>query len=351
MIKNKWAKLLIVTACIYNFISIAQANDQIRVSGSSTVFPYAQLVADKFHEVYSQFKAPVIESGGSGAGIKEFCLSNTDNSIDIANASRAMSETELQNCFASGVKKVQKIIFGYDGIVLAINKKTGQHWNVQPEDIYKALAAKIIQNGKLIQNPINKWHEINKNLPDWSIKAYIPGEKHGTREVFEEKMMLAGCKESGAYALMQQQNMSAKQIKNTCIAVRKDGKSVDVDGDYSETLARLNANAMAVGFFGLAFYENNSDKLTVATVNNIKPKSETIANGSYPLSRPLYFYVKKTHLRLRPGLKEYVNYFLSEAMVGDDGAAVDFGLVPASLQERTEQRNAFEAGVVMQHAN
>lgn len=177
MITAKWTKFFIAIVFICKFITPVYANDQIRILGSSTVFPYAQLVSDKFHELYSQFKAPVVESGGTGAGIKEFCLSDADNSIDIANASRPMSESELKTCFTAGVKQVQKIIFGHDGIVLAINKKTGQHWNIRPQDIYKALAARIMINGTLVQNPITKWNEVNKNLPNWKIEAYIPGEK------------------------------------------------------------------------------------------------------------------------------------------------------------------------------
>lgn len=351
MIKNKIFAVLVVAILTTILIIPARANDQIRATGSSTVFPYAKLVSDKFHEAYSQFKAPVIESGGTGAGIKEFCLSDADNSVDIANASRPITQSELKGCFAAGVKNIQKVIFGYDGIVLATNKKAGSAWDVKPADIYKALTAKTIQNGTLVENHVSRWSEVNKKLPNWDIEAYIPGEKHGTREVFEEKMMLVGCKESGAYQAMQKKGMADKQIKDACIAIRKDGRAIDIDGDYSESLARLASSEKSVGFFGLAFYENNADKLNVASVNNIKPTVTTVANGSYPLSRPLYFYVKKSHLRFRPGLKEYVNYFLSEAMVGDDGAVVDFGLVPASPKDREEQRNAFAKGIVMQHGS
>lgn len=345
MIKNK----LIILLFSLLWLNKACASDQIRAAGSSTVFPYAKLVSEKFHEVYPQFKAPVIESGGTGAGIKEFCLSNAENSIDIANASRPMTEVEFKNCVAAGVRDIQKIVFGYDGIVLATNKRAAPAWSVTSSDIYKALAARTMQNSALKPNINVTWHDVNSALPAWPIEAYIPGEKHGTREVFEEKMMLAGCIDSGAYSAMKKQAMSEAQIKAACIAVRKDGKAIDIDGDYSETLARLASSDRAVGFFGLAFYENNMDKLNVAIVKNVKPSVSTVANGSYPLSRPLYFYVKKSHLRYRPGLKEYVNYFLSEAMVGEDGTVTDFGLVPAYLKEREAQRKAFTQGFIMQH--
>ena len=232
----------------------AHADDQIRISGSSTVFPYSRLVADRFHAAYPKFKAPVVESGGSGAGIKEFCRSDAENSLDIANASRPMSESEYRSCVAAGVKDIQKITFGHDGIVLATNKAASDKWQVTPKDVYLALAKQIMKNNKLIPNPYTQWNEVNSKLPSWNIEAYIPGEKHGTREVFEEKMLLAGCKESGVYDAMAKQGMDPKAIKNACIAVRKDGKSVDIDGDYTETLSRLASNPKSVGFFGLAFY-------------------------------------------------------------------------------------------------
>ncbi len=325
----------------------AQARDQIQVAGSSTVLPYAKIVAETFGETYPDFKTPVIESGGSGAGIKDFCKGVGENTIDIANASRAMKSTELQSCIDAGVKDVQEVRIGYDGIVFATDIN-GPDWKLAPVDVYKALAAKIVVDGKLVDNPNTKWNQVNSALPDWDIAAYIPGEKHGTREVFEEKLMADGCKTSGALEVIKAGGADDKAAAATCIAVRKDGKAVDIDGDYSETLARISANKTGVGVFGLSFYENNADKLKVATVNDIVPTVETIAKGEYPVSRPLFFYVKKAHLGVIPGLKEYVEFFLSDQMVGDEGPLADYGLVPAPEAERKEQRDAFAAGTVMQ---
>ena len=188
---------------------------------------------------------------------------------------------------------------------------------------------------------------MNPALPDWDIAAYIPGEKHGTREVFEEKLLSEGCKASGALDAIKASGLDDKAAAAACIAVRKDGKAVDIDGDYTETLARIDSNKTGVGVFGLAFYENNADKLKVATVEGVTPSVETIAKGEYPVSRPLFFYVKKAHLDVVPGLKEYVNFFLSDDMIGPEGPLAQYGLVSAPDEERDAQRAAFDAGKTM----
>lgn len=327
-------------------VSAASARDQIQVAGSSTVLPYAKIVAETFGETYPDFKTPVIESGGSGAGIKEFCKGVGENTIDIANASRALKDSELKSCIEAGVKDVQEVRFGYDGIVFATDAK-GPEWKLKPADLYQALAAKVIVDGKLVDNPNTKWNQVNDALPDWDIAAYIPGEKHGTREVFEEKVLTEGCKVSGALEAIKATGLDDKAAASACIAVRKDGKAVDIDGDYSETLARIDSNKTGVGVFGLYFYENNADKLRVATVNDVVPSAETVASGEYPVSRPLFFYVKKAHLGVIPGLKEYVDFFLSEQMVGPDSPLAEYGLVPAPEAEREAQRTDFAAGKVL----
>ena len=324
----------------------ASARDQIQVAGSSTVLPYAKIVAETFGETFTNFKTPVVESGGSGAGIKEFCKGVGEDTIDIANSSRKIKDDELASCVAAGVKEVQEVQIGYDGIVFATDIN-GPDFALTPEDVYKALAAQIVVDGKLVANPNTKWNQVNPALPDWDIAAYIPGEKHGTREVFEEKLLIHGCKALGGVEAAKAGGLDDKAAANACKAVRKDGKAVDIDGDYSETLARIDSNKTGVGVFGLAFYENNADKLKVATVGGIVPSTATIAAGEYPVSRPLYFYVKKAHLGVIPGLKEYVEFFLDEQMTGPEGPLADYGLVAAPDAERAAQRDAFAAGKSM----
>lgn len=321
----------------------AAARDQIQVAGSSTVLPYAKIVAEQFGETFTNFKTPVVESGGSGAGIKEFCKGVGEDTIDIANSSRPIKKDEIKSCVDAGVKEIQEVRIGYDGIVFATDIK-GPDWALVPADIYKALAAKLVVDGKLVDNPNTKWNQVNPKLPDWDIAAYIPGEKHGTREVFETKVLEAGCDKDAIKAAGVADD---KEIGKTCIAVRKDGKAVDIDGDYTETLARIDSNKTGVGVFGLSFYENNADKLKVATVNDITPSTETIASGKYPVSRPLFFYVKKAHLGVVPGLKEYVEFFLDDQMVGPESPLAEYGLVAAPEAERQAQRDAFAAGKSM----
>ncbi|RCL03939.1 MAG: phosphate transport system substrate-binding protein [Candidatus Tokpelaia sp. JSC189] len=322
------------------------ARDHIQIGGSSTVLPYAKIVAETFGEIYPEYKIPVIESGGTGSGIREFCRGVGDNTIDIANASRPMKQSELQLCFDSGVKNVEEIRIGYDGIVFATSIGSPD-WNLTPQDIYRALAIKVIIDGKVQPNWVRKWNEVNPSLPAWDIAAYIPGEKHGTREVFEEKLMLNGCKASGAFDALKVSGMGDKAASAACIAIRKDGKAIDIDGDYSETLARLAANRTGIGIFGFAFYENNTDLLKIAAVNNVVPTEETIVNGKYMISRPLFFYVKKAHFGIIPGLEEYIDFFLSDQMIGPDGPLVEYGLVATSEAEREAQRAAFKEGKTM----
>ncbi|SDN33331.1 phosphate transport system substrate-binding protein [Lutimaribacter pacificus] len=306
--------------------SAAHARDNVQVAGSSTVLPYASIVAEAFGENFD-FPTPVVESGGSSAGLKRFCEGVGENSIDIANASRAIREKEIEACAANGVTDIIEVRIGYDGIVFASQIDGPAFTAFEPADLYNALAPKVLKDGALVDNPYTTWAEFNADLPDVEISAFIPGTKHGTREVFEEKVLAVGCEITGAFQAMIDGGMSEDDAEDACIAVRTDGKSVDIDGDYTETLARIDSNANGVGVFGLAFYENNTDKLKVATMSGIAPSTETIASGEYPVSRPLFFYVKKAHIGVIPGLKEYAEFFVSDEIAGPDGPLSEYGLV------------------------
>ncbi len=334
----------LVIAAVAAPLSAASARDQIQIAGSSTVLPYANIVAEQFGKAYDKFKTPVVESGGSSAGLKQFCQGLGEKTIDIANASRKIKDKEVKKCGEAGVKDIMEIRFGYDGIVFATDAG-GEAWKLEPKDVYLALADKIPADGKLVDNPNKKWSDVNSSLPAWDIVAYIPGEKHGTREVFETKVMETGCKTAGGYDLhLAATGADDKKAKKTasksCFKVRKDGGTVDIDGDYTETLARLQSNKTGVGVFGLSFYENNTDKLKVATMGGIAPSVETISTGKYPVSRPLFFYVKKAHIGVIPGLKEYVEFFTSTKMIGPDGPLAEYGLVPMPKNELDELQKA-----------
>ena len=328
------------------FAGVAVARDQVQIAGSSTVLPYAKIVAETFGETFPDFKTPIVESGGSSGGLKEFCKGVGPNTIDIANSSRPIKESEIEACKAAGVTEIQEVRIGYDGIVFATDSGNAD-LKLEPKDLYLALAAEIVVDGKLVANPYKKWSEVNKDLPDAEIAAYIPGEKHGTREVFEEKILAEGCKAAGAQDVIKAAVADEKEQHAKCVAVRKDGLAVDIDGDYTETLARIAANKSGIGVFGLSFYENNADKLKVATVSGVVPSTETIASGEYPVSRPLFFYVKKAHLGVIPGLKDYVEFFTGDDMIGPDSPLAEYGLVAAPDAEREEIRKAFEGGKIM----
>jgi phosphate transport system substrate-binding protein len=323
----------------------AYARDEIKVAGSSTVLPYAKIVAEEFQKSSGKFKV-VVESGGSGAGINQFCKGVGPEFIDIANASRKIKPEEVDACKKAGVSDIIEIKFGYDGIVFASDLK-GPEFKFTPKDWFLALGANVPVDGKIAANSFKTWKDVNPAFPAWEIVAYIPGEKHGTREVFEEKVLIAGCKAAGADKLIEakakadgkSEEDAKKAVEAGCKQVRKDdgGKhAVDIDGDYTETLARLQSNKQGIGVFGLAFAENNADKLRVATMSDVKPSVDTIAEGKYPVSRPLFFYVKKAHLGVIPGMKDYVDFFTSAKMIGEDGPLANYGLVPLPKKEFDE---------------
>ena len=304
----------------------ASARDQVQVAGSSTVLPYASIVAEAFGENFD-FPTPVVESGGSSAGLKRFCQGVGTEHTDVANASRAIREKEIAACAENGVTDIIEVRIGYDGIVFASQIDGPAYTAFTPSDIFNALAPKVMVDGALVDNPYTMWSDFNSDLPSDEILAFIPGTKHGTREVFEEKVIAAGCEATGAMEAMIAGGMSEDDAEDACLEVRTDGKSVDIDGDYTETLASIDANSNAIGVFGLAFYENNTDKLKVATMSGVEPTTETIAEGVYPVSRPLFFYIKKAHIGVIPGLKEYAEFFVSDEIAGPDGPLAEYGLV------------------------
>ncbi len=314
------------------------ARDTIQIAGSSTVLPYASVVAEEFRNTFPQFKAPVVGSGGSSAGLKQFCAGVGDNTIDIANASRKIKDTEIAACKKAGVNKIQEIKIGYDGIVFASNISKAAY-KLRPQHVFAALAAELPSNGKLIPNPYTRWNQIDKSLPNEPITLVIPAANHGTREVFQEKMVDSGCE---AYDYFKKLDKDAQ--KKACSSFRKDGRVIEIAGDYTETLARLKTQPSAVGVFGLGFYDQNRDKLRVATVNGVAPSEKTVLNGSYPVSRPLFFYVKGEHIKSVRGLSEYTEFFLNKKISGKGSKLEKAGLISLSDAERAKVLAAFKAG-------
>lgn len=315
----------------------AQTRDTIQIAGSSTVLPFASVVAEDFGNQFPEYKTPVVQSGGTGAGLRQFCTGVGPETIDIANASRPIQDKEIDACQANGVKTIVPVKVGYDGIVFATNRGTGS-FNLTPAEVFQALAAKVPQNGAMVDNPYTKWSQINPELPDQEITLVIPGTNHGTREVFEEKVVNAGCGTFEAIAAL-----SGDAKKAACLSFRNDGRVVEVAGDYTETLARLDAQKNAMGVFGLSFYDQNRDKLELASVDGVVPSMETIGSGEYPVSRPLFFYIKGEHIGVIPGLEDYALYFLSDQVSGEGSQLVQMGLIPLSDAEREAQVEAVKS--------
>jgi phosphate transport system substrate-binding protein len=313
----------------------AAARDGVQVAGSSTVLPFSSIVAEQFGKTFPQFKAPVVASGGTGGGLRQFCQGVGANTIDIANASRPIRPAEVEACRKNGVNRIIEVMFGYDGIVFA-SRRDGGKFALVPRHVFLAQAKEVLQGGKMVANPYTRWSQIDPALPDQAIVLVIPGSNHGTREVYEERMVIPGCESLAEVKAM----TDRKASESFCKAMRTDGRVVEVAGDYTETLARLDSQRTALGVFGLSFYDTNRDRLQVATVNGVTPSDEAIIAGQYPVSRPLYFYVKDEHVGVIPGLLEFAQFFLTPQASGKGSPTEKAGLIPLSAKDRGEVLNA-----------
>lgn len=320
------------------FAGSAAARDNVQIAGSSTVLPFASIVAEEFGNAFAQFKTPVVGSGGSSGGLRQFCQGVGANTIDIANSSRPIRSAEVESCKKAGVNKIIEVHFGYDGIVFASRADKGK-FALKPEHVFAAAAAQVVRDGKLVANPYTRWNQIDASLPNQEIVLVIPASNHGTREVFEEKVIHPGCEASSVIKAL-----DADAKKKVCNSLRGDGRIVEIAGDYTETLARLDAQADAVGVFGLSFYDQNRDRLQVATVNGVTPSLETIGSGEYPVSRPLFFYVKGEHIGVIPGLQQYAEFFLNAQVSGFGSPLENAGLIPLSDKERAGVLATIKAG-------
>lgn len=339
--------------CALVLPGMAAARDQIQISGSSTVLPYATIVAEAFGE-NKGFPTPVVEGGGSGAGRKKLCEGVGEATIDIANSSSPIKPSDIELCLKNGVDRLVEVRIGYDGIVFA-SRREGPGFALTTKDLWLALAEKIPAGGTFVPNPAKSWKDVNPALPDLPIVAFVPGTKHGSREVFDQKVLEVGCKAAGAEEAFAgtatgSEDDKKKAAKEACLKLRTDGASVDIDGDYTETLARLDANPNGLGVVGLSFFENNTDKLQVAAIDGVAPSVATIASGDYPVSRPLFFYVKPAHYDLVPGLRDYVAYFVSDEIAGPGGILEGYGLVPDPELAKTQAALAAGTELPMQLA-
>lgn len=323
-------------AIVLGAVGAAEARDQIRIVGSSTVYPFATVVAEQFGKTTS-FKTPVIESTGSGGGLKLFCAGVGTEHPDITNASRAIKKSEVERCAKNGIKEITEVKVGYDGIVIA-NAKTAPVAQLTKRDIFLALA-KDVPDGKggLMANPYKTWNDVNKSLPNQKIEVLGPPPTSGTRDAFVELAMEGGCKKFDFIKAMKKSDK--KKYKAVCHSIREDGAFIEAGENDVLIVRKLEANPKAFGIFGFSFLDQNADKVQGSMVDGKAPTFENIASGDYGVSRPLFFYVKNAHAGTIPGIKEYLAEFTSEKAWGDDGYLTDKGLIPMPAAERKKYFN------------
>lgn len=324
--------------------TMAEARDQIRVVGSSTVFPFATAVAEKFGRT-TEFKTPVIESTGSGGGLKLFCAGLGVGHPDIANSSRRIKKTEVDRCAKNGVLDVTEVKIGYDGIVLS-NSRASKQMKLTLRQLYLALAKDVPADGEaaeLVPNPYTTWSDVDPKLPNEPIEVMGPPPTSGTRDAFVELAMEGGCKTFPFIKAMKKADK--KKYKAVCHAIREDGAFVEAGENDVLIVQKLVANPNAFGVFGFSFLDQNIDKIQASLIHDVEPTFESIAGSSYPVSRSMYFYVKNAHAGVIPGIVEYVSEFSNENTWGPDGYLTEKGLIPMPAAERAKWR---QAGISLQ---
>ncbi|MGH1470377.1 MAG: PstS family phosphate ABC transporter substrate-binding protein [Cellvibrionaceae bacterium] len=331
--------LLTATAVAPLSGAFAEGRDYISIVGSSTVYPFSTVVAERFGRS-TNFKTPKVESTGSGGGLKLFCQGVGVSHPDITNSSRRIKESEVKQCADNGVAEIIEVLIGYDGIVVANAKKADQ-MTLTRKDIFMALAKEVPNpdgSETLVPNPYKTWKDVNPALPAKKIEVLGPPPTSGTRDAFAELALEGGCKSVAWVKALK--GTDKNRYKEVCHSIREDGAYVEAGENDNLIVQKLNANPNALGVFGFSFLEQNADKVQGSIVDGNEPTFESIADGSYPVSRPLYFYVKKAHIGVIPGVKEYLAEFTNDRAWGEEGYLTEKGMIPLSKSERAEVGNA-----------
>lgn len=327
----KFMKMFVAAALAVALCAgVAQARDQIKIVGSSTVYPFSSYVAEEFGAT-TKFKSPVVESTGSGGGHKLFLAGVDLNTPDLTNSSRRMKPSELEKNFANGNTEITEALIGYDGIAVAQNSVNADI-SISKDELAMAVAEMVPVGGKLVKNPYKTWDQINPNLPKRPILFYGPPTSSGTRDAFAEMVL-------GKFAKKHKDlygPVSPKGKAKKYESVRQDGLYVPAGENDNLIVQKLTKDKNAFGIFGYSFLEENSDRIKGAKINGVSPESDSIASGEYPISRSLYFYIKKGHLDKVPGMREYVELFMSEKMIGPRGLLKRIGLVPLAKDLRKQ---------------
>ena len=338
--RKTFASAAIAAIGIVSIAGAAQARDQISIVGSSTVFPFTTAVAEQFARA-GGFQAPVVESTGTGGGMRIFCGGVGEAHPDVTGASRAMKSSEYENCVANGVDSITEILVGFDGIAMA-GSREGVQFDVTKAELFAALAAEVEVNGEIVANPHQLWSDINPNLPDIEIRVFGPPPTSGTRDAWVELVMEKGCEEYGAIAALEDSNEG--RFEQVCQTMREDGLFIEAGENDNLIVQRLTSDPTTYGIFGFSFLDQNADVLQGVKVGGFVPTFEAIADGDYPVSRPLFVYIKNAHRGVIPGLDEFVAEYTSERAMGDEGYLIDRGLIPLSEDERSKvQMEAAEA--------
>lgn len=332
---KKTSMALIASALLATTLS---ARDQIKIVGSSTVYPFSSSVAEGFGAT-TKFPTPVVESTGTGGGMKLFCAGVDLNTPDITNASRRMKDKEFKMCEENGVTDITEALIGFDGIAVAQSSKVAG-FNVTKAQLALAVAEEVpSKDGKsLIKNPYKKWSDIDASLPDREIIVYGPPKSSGTRDSFEELVLQSVFEKMAVYKDLFKADEKANKKYKAYSVIRTDGVYVESGENDNLIVQKLTKNDSAIGVFGYSFLEENKDKVVGITVDNIEPTAETISSGKYPVARSMYFYIKNSHNKDVPTLKEYANLFMSEKMIGKDGILAELGLITLTDDVRAAAR-------------
>ena len=323
MVKSIVAALVAVFA----ITSVVEARE-IRIVGSSTVYPFTTIVGETFAAEGNT--APVIESTGTGGGMKLFCAGVGDSHPDFTNASRAIKSSEVEKCKANGITPLEMMV-GYDGIVFANSKASGV-LEITPRELFQALAKDVPQdNGNLVPNPFTTWNQINPKFPNVKIEVLGPPPSSGTRDAWSELVMEKGCKTYDWVKAMKKKDKKA--YKGICHGVREDGAYIEAGENDNLIIQKLANNPNAFGVFGYSFLDQNTDVIQGSPISGVVPTFESIADGSYPASRGLYVYAKKEHMGVIPGMTEFMELYLSDDIAGADGSLGDAGLIPLPQNE------------------
>ena len=323
---NRILKTTVIAAAVMSVAGVAQARDQINIVGSSTVYPFASFVTEEFGAT-TNYPTPVIESTGSGGGLRLFCNGVGDDTPDITNASRRMKVSEFERCEENGVTDITEAKIGSDGIVMGQAAENDMA-DFTLEQIFMAVAAQVPVDGELVDNPYTNWSEIDSSLPDREISIYGPPSTSGTRDAFEELVMETVSEEMDVYG------------GEGYTTIRDDGPYIDAGENDNLIIQRLSEDTEAFGIFGYSFLVENPDTIQGASIGGVEPEAEAISSGDYPIARSLWFYVKNQHAEEVPPMYEYVDMFMQEQMISDSGYLADIGLIPLPEGERAEWRES-----------